>query len=149
MALQSISSVPVLMLRLRFALLQHFNLRLKSTLHCFELSSPLWWATGYKLRTIGHCIFSDVKMKLLDAALSATAGSGGSTPTVRLSNFDATSSAARGDVDPDDSECIFVQAFKILRDTDAGPLRGMVDSGQNKVFEVRCAHVAGLGAVTC
>ncbi len=138
LTLQSISTVPLVMLRLRFALLQHFNSRLHSTLHCFELGSSLTWSTGYKLRGIGQCVFNEVKMKVLDSALAATTGgSSGSPPTVRLSNFDATSSAARGDVDPDDSECIFVQAFRTLRDVDGKTLRNQIDSGQSKVFEVR------------
>ncbi len=56
---------------------------------------------------------------------------------VRLSNFDASSSAQRGDVDPDNSECIFVQAFRQLREAPAKAFRSMIDSGQDKVFEVR------------
>jgi hypothetical protein len=54
-----------------------------------------------------------------------------------LSNFDASSSAQRGDVDPDNSECIFVQAFRQLREAPAKAFRSMIDSGQDKVFEVR------------
>jgi hypothetical protein len=45
-ALQSISSLPLPMLRLRFALLRHFNERLQKTLHCFELGSTQAWSTG-------------------------------------------------------------------------------------------------------
>ena len=46
LALQSLSSVPLPMLRLRFALLRHFNERLQKTLHCFELGSTHAWSTG-------------------------------------------------------------------------------------------------------
>ncbi len=102
--------------------------------------SPWLWLSRrrYKLHAIGHCIFMDVKLGLLETALNATAGHGGGISTVTLSNFDASASASRGDVDPDDSECIFVQAFQSLRTVDADKLRGTSDSGQSKVFEVSC-----------
>ncbi len=46
LALPSISAVPVPQLRLRFALLQHFNARLQSSLHCFEFHANKPWTTG-------------------------------------------------------------------------------------------------------
>ncbi len=50
------------------------------------LLKPRWFSLHcrYKLRTIGHCVFADVKQRLLDAALSATAGSPGGVSTVSV-----------------------------------------------------------------
>ncbi len=86
----------------------------------------------------GHCVFIDVKMGVLEAALASTVGSCDGLPTVYLSNFDASASAVRGAVEPDVNECIFVQAFKLLlRAVDGRAMRNTKDRGQDKVFEVR------------
>ena len=82
-------------------------------------------------------MFIDVKMGVLEAALASTVGSSDGLPTVYLSNFDASASAARGAVEPDVSECSFVQAFKLLRAVDGRAMRNTKDRGQDKVFEVK------------
>jgi hypothetical protein len=143
----SLAHIPLPLLRLRFAMLQDFNKRLSSYLHCFQISGKHAWTTGALLHNAGHCVFFDVKNAVLEAALQATAGgSYSSIGTVYLSNFDASASVARGAVDPDDSECIFVQAFRSMRDTSAAAMRVATDSSQNKVFEVKFRGEDGIDA---
>jgi hypothetical protein len=99
------------------------------------------------LHAIGHCVFMDVKTTVLDAALLSSAGAyGGGIPTVYLSNFDASASASKGDVDPETSECIFVQAFRALRTVNSASMRTTTDSGQSKVFEVKFRGEDGIDA---
>lgn len=145
LAFQSIADVPTPQLRLRFALLQMFNQRLADCLACVEFNTVRRWSTGYLLHSVGHCVFLDVKMGMLDSALKSTSGSG-HVSTVRLSNFDASASAARGEVDPSTSKCIFVQAFDQLGDASAAALRNTTDSDQAKVFEVKFVGEDGIDA---
>ena len=146
-AFSCLANVPVLQLRLRYALLQEFNRRLSAVMHCFEISNKYAWSTGNLLHSVGHCVFLDVKMGLLEHALQATVGSPSSgISTVYLSNFDASASAGRGAVSPDDSECIFVQAFNSLRSAESAAMRTTTDSGQHKVFEVKFRGEDGIDA---
>lgn len=74
----------------------------------FDVNASRPWSVGYKLRNIGHCIFKDLKGKLLQGALTRTRGNQ-RFGDVKLDNFKHTMSEDRRDTTPDTSECIFVQ----------------------------------------
>ena len=60
-------------LKTRFALLRHFNMELASLIHMMDLSNVSnAFTMASLLRKMGHCVFSDVKMRLLNNVLSAT-----------------------------------------------------------------------------
>ena len=60
-------------LKTRFALLRHFNMELASLIHMMDLSNVSnVFTMASLLRKMGHCVFSDVKMRLLNNVLSAT-----------------------------------------------------------------------------
>jgi hypothetical protein len=98
------------------------------------------------LQHLSHCIFSEVKQTVLDAALSATKGRGGSMPIVKLSNFKATESEARGEHSPETSQCMFAQAYYQLRDSSSAAFRSQRDSSQDTVFEVNFEGESGIDA---
>jgi hypothetical protein len=78
---------------------------------------------------------------------SASKGKGGgSIATIRLSNFKASESEARGDVAPESSQCCFVQAYYQLRDVPTAALRSIRDASQEKVFEVQFEGESGIDA---
>ena len=52
---------------------------------------------------------------------------------IRLSNFKAIESDAKGDRAPDRSQCIFVQGYQQLRAVPTTALRVVRDEGQEKV----------------
>ena len=60
-------------LRVRLALLQGLNRRLRRVLPLVDLSSGHEWRAGAALRRLGHAIFFDLKAELLDAALRSSA----------------------------------------------------------------------------
>ena len=61
----ALAAVPLADVHMRFVLLQLLNERLEHVLYMFDVRSTAPWNTGYKLRTLGHCIFFDIKTKLL------------------------------------------------------------------------------------
>ena len=66
--------VSLVALKARFALLRHFNMELSSLIHMMDLSNVSnAYTMASLLRKMGHCVFSDVKMRLLNDVLSATA----------------------------------------------------------------------------
>lgn len=138
------SEVPLPQMRMRFALLRMFNQHLQRTLPAFALGSTREWSVGYRIRALSHCIFLESKQSLLDAALKATEGSGAGS--IELSNFRATASEHKGEVTPETSMCMFVQAYKQLRDSGGRSLRGVRDSGQMKVFDARFEGESGIDA---
>ena len=67
-------------------------------------------------------------------------------PQVKLSNFKAVESDAKGDRSPERSQCIFVQAYQQLRAIPTASLRVFRDEGQEKVFEVNFEGESGIDA---
>ena len=141
----SLEAVPVPQLRMRFALIRAFNALLRSTLACFSLSSTRPWSVGYRLRHLSHCVFAEVKSAVLESAIRATSGDG-HIDTMYLSNFKASESEARGDVAPETSRCMFVQAYYWLRKYPSAALRTYCDEDQRKVFEVQFVGESGIDA---
>jgi hypothetical protein len=142
----SLVDMPTPLLRLRFQLVRLFNAALRDTLPCFSLSAPQRWAVGFRLRALSHAIFSELKQAILEAALKATTGSDSGAGSIELSNFKATESEVRGTLAPDTSGCMFVQAYKQLRARSGKEMRGLRDSGQSKVMEIRFEGESGIDA---
>jgi hypothetical protein len=140
--------LPVPQLRMRFSLLRAFNAVLHKCLPCLNLSALHPSAVGFRVRNSTHCVFAEVKQQVLDAALHATRpiGSLPKIPTVKLSNFKATDSEARGDTSPEASVCMFAQAYYQLRTAPSSALRTVIDSAQNKVFDASFEGESGIDA---
>jgi len=138
-------AVPVPQLRMRFQLMVQFNKLLKDALPAFSLSSTKPWSVGYRLRNLSHVVFYEIKKRVLDQAISASKGSG-HIDTLYLSNFKASESESRGDVTPEASQCMFVQAYYHLRKVPSAALRSVYDSDQDKVFEVQFRGESGIDA---
>jgi hypothetical protein len=141
----SLSEVPVPQLRMRFQLMVQFNKLLKDALPAFSLSSTKPWSVGYRLRNLSHVVFYEIKKRVLDNAISASKGSG-HIDTLYLSNFKASESESRGDVTPETSQCMFVQAYYHLRKVPSAAMRSLYDSDQDKVFEVQFRGESGIDA---
>lgn len=102
---------------------------------------------AHRAQALSACVFSEVKSSVLQAALTATKGrSGGGLGTIRLSNFKAIESDAKGERSPERSQCIFVQGYLQLRATPTAALRVFRDEGQEKVFEVNFEGESGIDA---
>ena len=141
----SLSGVSWEDLQLRLAVLQLLNARLTSVLFMFDVRSTATWNTGYKLRSLGHCIFFDIKMKLLSDALQRTREKKVTLPEVTLDNFKQTMSEDRRLVSPEDSECIFVQAFRQLASKSPAGFRN-VRNEPDRVFKIKFIGEQGIDA---
>jgi hypothetical protein len=145
MQLQGIATVPVPQLRMRFALLRELNRALKGLLPCFQLNSTRQGSTGHLLRSLGRCVFFDLKQSILRTTLSATrATSGSSVGSIRLDNFKASLSETTGDTSIDTSQHIFVQAFEQLHEKPASGFRRTQD--EDRVFHVSFEGESGIDA---
>jgi hypothetical protein len=64
---QRLADVPVESLRLRFAVLRMFNVRIARVISLLDvMNSSDVYSIGFKLRALGHCIFVDIKSHLLE-----------------------------------------------------------------------------------
>ena len=151
-----LASMPPMQLRLRFALLRIFNRELSRTLPAFSMDgggahAASAWTVGARLRSLCHAVFSDVKTGVLDAALTATrhrsdSGSAAGSFTLRLSNYRALESEARGETSPETSGCMFAQAYESLSRLPSSALRAVRDASQDKAFEVAFEGESGIDA---
>ena len=72
---QRLSDVPLEALRLRFAVLRLFNLKLVRVVPLLDLvNAGDVYSMGYKLRMLGHCIFVDTKSRVLEVGRRAVGG---------------------------------------------------------------------------
>lgn len=143
---QNLSAVPPTQLRARYVLLALLNTRLRKLLPFIDMSAQHAWSVGCRLRTLGHCIFHDVKTRLLEQALDATRGTGAvRAPALMLDNFKASMSSAAGENDPATSKCVFVQAFEQLRACKPEAFRVCADSS-DRVFTVNFKNESGVDA---
>lgn len=143
------SGVSMPALRLRVALLQLLNRRLKRVLPLIDVvrassggdeggagkasagksasaGANLSFSLGHKLRTLSHCVFIDVKRQVLDGCIEATwTGENGSGFSVNLDNKAAFKhmEAAAQDTSlrcPDKAQCVAAQLYKALTKEAAG-----------------------------
>ena len=130
------------MVRLRFALMQMLNTRLRRVMPLLDvMNARAPWTLGYKLRALGHCIFVDMKEHLLQAAIAKTwAGTGGNINIV-LDNPKHLTWMDKARVDasarnPAVSKCLFVQVFEALGEKQTRLLRGRLNS-KGLLFHVK------------
>jgi hypothetical protein len=122
------------------ALLQGLNRRLQRVLPLVDLSSAAGWRAGAALRSIGHAVFYDLKIQLLEGALRATATA--TAPiSLQLDHAKKTWSQDCGARDPATSQCVFAQAFHQSLGAAAAPFRN-----SERVFAVQFANEAGIDA---
>lgn len=117
----AVSSVYVLKdftpdeLAARFATLKLFNMQLSRCIGLIDMTNTQdSWVLGFKLRQLGHCIFSDTKQRLVDDAMESTWSDGECGLSVTLDNQAAFQSMEAGLCDPSRSRCLFVQGFQRL-----------------------------------
>jgi hypothetical protein len=138
--------VKVDLLRVRLALLQGVNARLRRSLPFVDLSAAAPHRTGVKLRALGHAVFYDLKAELLEASLRATAagpGSGqGGAVVLHLDHAKKTLSQDKGTRDPADSQCVFAQAFHQASRVPTNSVYRQPD----RVFSVSFVGEAGIDA---
>jgi hypothetical protein len=126
----ALGKVELESIRSRFAVLRVFNSRLADVMGMLDFANAqLVWTVGYKLRSVGHCIFYDVKRAFLTRGIDATWGS----PAGQNSNLNVTldpSSANRsleaGEVDTSNSQCLFVQLYNVLHFEPSSKLRARI-----------------------
>lgn len=145
MRFTTLATIPVPQLRLRMEMLRTFNSTLKQCLPAFALNSSRPWTTGFKLRTLSHCIFLEVKRGVLKAFLAATQSRGETAPSLVLNNFKQTAAETSGDTSLENG-CNFVQAFERFKSCSPAVFRNMVDPSNKKVFEVRFEGEEGIDA---
>jgi len=146
LAYQHLAEVPLSQMRLRFSLLRLFSRMLRGVLPAFALNTTRPWTTGYRLRSLGHSVFLDVKQDVLTAALQATApATGPKVPDIKLSNFRDSASQNSGDTSLE-SGIVFVQAFEAFQNISPIALRSVVDVAQKKVFNVKFEGESGIDA---
>ncbi len=132
---------PAFTIRLRFAVLQHFNVDLQRVVRMIDLlDTSSTWSIGYKVNALTERVFLDSKMRLLDKAVAETTRRGQSGLRVTLDNNKAFASQNRAerfdrDKDPAVSECLFVQLCKELNNKPPSQLQHSLDS-KGRLFYV-------------
>jgi len=138
------TSKGLLSLRLRVACLQNFNSMVYKCVPLIDVTSTERQSLGFRLRHSTDIVFEDQKKRSLKAALEVTQGSGGNSTTVILDNFLASKSLEKGPMTIDKSDCIFVQAFKDLKNRPSVILRSVWDG--DRVFQVSFRGESGSDA---
>lgn len=111
---QRIAGRPFAQVRLRYEILRLYNQWLLTMVHALDINATRPWSTGYMMRSLSHCIFQDLKDKILAAALSATKSSK-RCPSLKLDNYKASKSEDSKEFDIETSHCIFEQAYQQLK----------------------------------
>lgn len=115
---------PLISIQMRFCLLRLLNQKLVHCIEMFDLSdTESEWTNAYLLRRLGHCIFHDVKIRLLNAEIEKTwvAADAGGSARITLDRIKALESREELQIEPSVSECFFAQAFRQLKD--ASPIQ--------------------------
>ncbi|ETW08019.1 hypothetical protein, variant 1 [Aphanomyces invadans] len=130
-------------IQLRYALLRCFNTRLAGCISLLNLNdSEYSWTIAHQLRQLSHCVFLDLKLKLVEAAIEATVvvadatSANNGTARITLDRLRALESREDREVEPSGSECFFVQAFRQLHSVDPKSLRRKIDS-KGRLFSVK------------
>eukprot|EP00501_MAST-03F_sp_TOSAG23-6_P002630 GSMAST32.ASY1.ANO1.2772.1 assembled CDS len=144
----AISNVPLSDLRYRFALLQFWNKKFADCIELVDLqASSSSWSVGCLLsETLSHCVFREVKTKLLRSAIEASQWVNPSTDRlVQLDNELVRHTLEGGEKlrDPQFSRGLFAQAFSRLHHVSCRRLRAKLDS-RNRLFSVKFKGEEGL-----
>ncbi|CAK4812184.1 unnamed protein product [Aphanomyces euteiches] len=135
--------LPWSTIQLRYALLRCFNTRLScciSLLNLKDAEQP--WTIAHLLRQVSHCIFVELKLKVVDAAIDATVvpaettNANNNTARITLDRLRALESREDREVEPSASECFFAQAFRQLHVVDPKLFRRKIDS-KGRLFSVK------------
>nr|CCA25867.1 HECT E3 ubiquitin ligase putative [Albugo laibachii Nc14] len=125
---------------IRFALIKHLNQCLHEALPYIDLREiGSSWSLASRLRQLSHCIFFDVKNKIVEAAIEATEFTGESSMTnarITLDRLQALESRDDREVEPSISGCFFAQAFRQLHDVNPAVFRRKIDS-KGRLFNVK------------
>lgn len=116
-------------LQLRFGILRQFNQNLMQCLELFDLrNTKAKWTNAWLLRKLGHCIFYDVKTRIIEAAIEKTWVSSdvGGNARIVLDRIKALESAEDAKIEPSVSQCFFAQAFHQLNRVDSRVFRKKV-----------------------
>ncbi|KAF0720309.1 Aste57867_398 [Aphanomyces stellatus] len=135
--------LPWSTIQLRYALLRCFNTRLQGCISLLNLKdSEYSWTIAHQLRKLSHCVFLDLKLKVVEAAIDATVvvadatNANNGTARITLDRLRALESREDREVEPSVSECFFAQAFRQLHLVDPKALRRKIDS-KGRLFSVK------------
>ena len=116
--------LTLLDLQCRALFFEEVNKMLGGILSIVNLRNAEPHSFGGLLRQSNHYCFMNLKQPLLDRAIECTAAHGSGLPAhITLDNFKALASRERGEVEPNNSLCTFVQAFTQLHDRDSRVFR--------------------------
>jgi hypothetical protein len=146
MRLQLIASHSAPSRAFRFAVLKLLNRRLKRVLPLLDVGSTQRWRVGHKLRRMGHCIFLDLKRRLLDDALERTLGRQRRAHDLNLDHTAKLQSQDRGDTAPASSKCLFAQVFAQTRGIAPDTFRRSAADSRSQAFHVRFKNESGIDA---
>ena len=146
MRLQLIASHSAPSRAFRFAVLKLLNRRLKRVLPLLDVGSTQRWRVGHKLRRMGHCIFLDLKRRLLDDALERTLGRQRRAHDLNLDHSLKLQSQDRGDTAPAASKCLFAQVFAQTRGIAPDTFRRSSADSRSQAFHVRFKNESGIDA---
>lgn len=125
---------------LRFALMKHLNQCLFEALPYIDLREiGSCWSLASRLRQLSHCVFFDIKNKIVEAAIEATEFTGeisNNNARITLDRLQALESRDDREVEPSISECFFAQAFRQLCDVNPAVFRRKIDS-KGRLFNVK------------
>lgn len=134
-----LAEVSVQQLYFRAAVVRNFNASLARCMELLDVTSmdiPQADSVSQSLRSMGHVLFSSLKSKRLEDAIELTSVPVAPPVSVQLDNMKAMASLDKGIVDPESSECLFVQAFHQLPRKGSSLWRSKIDQ-RGRLFNVK------------
>lgn len=130
----------------RLLLICYFNQHIEELLPIINIRNLDPQSLGAKIRRMNRFIFMRLKQPMLEKAIELTAApSGAGLPaSLSLDNMKALASRDLGEIEPTNSNCIFVQAFKELNAKDPMIFRHVTSN--DRVFAVDFKEERGIDA---
>ena len=135
-------NLPLRTLQMRLALLRAFNRKVQDVMSFLDVSDTSFtWTIASRMKKLTHCIYFDVKAKLVEAGLEATwtpaeTGSAGAPPRITLNRIKALESNENLLIEPSVSEGFFAQAFHQLHNVETKHFCKKIDN-KGRLFSVK------------
>jgi hypothetical protein len=144
MAFPRLAPLSTVQVQCRFALLQLLNKRLARSIEAIDLTATSDPASlAFALRSLDFVVFPETKQKLVEHAIESTFVPGPETLACALDNALAFQSLDAGIVDPNLSNCIFMQAYRQIGQRSGVAFRCRLDDKARLIY-VRFVGEEGL-----
>lgn len=130
---------------LRFNVLKYFNKRISQCIRLVDMKNVKENNfLGGLMNSLGSCIFFDLKNQIIQLSIEQTKITGSSIDTsVTLDNAKSLESITNGEIEPNNSQCIFMQYYKQLNEKNAKIYRHSLDD-KGRLFNIKYQNESGV-----